>query len=643
MNKVPTTCRCLLVPALALLIVQGLTMVSPYPAWAQEPPGSSEVEREIHVEFRRGTLSMPEGRTQAAPQDVSVDPSELREAFQQFGVERVAKAFPNFTPADTVAVARTGEEVRLADLSRVFTLRLPSEAGIERLVERLNELPQVVFAERNGGATTHVLRAGQINPNDDFFGSNEVQWNLLNTGQDGGENDADIDASEAWEVTTGSSGTTIGIIDSGIQDGHPDLSGKVSGDGTSNFHGTHVAGIAAAKTDNGEGIAGVDWNAQLYDKSPIGSGGGDSELFDAVMGAVQNGNAEILNNSYSLCEPGTCLDEKPEPRYSVLVNRVFANAYRMNVVSAASMGNSGDNRKYYPAGLFGVGVIAVGATNRNDKRASFSTTGDHIDVSAPGKDIISTVTYGNGYDKLDGTSMASPHVAGIAGLLLAENPDLYNDDIEHIIRLSAEDKGAAGFDPQYGKGRVNAKQALEYLQSPYAVKHWAAEGGTSVEDWNFAGTFYDLPGAPDGQYVGRAHRVRTTVNFPESFSSIEDVWGRGVASTGFTAANTNFSVPYCNVVSHTATSVTLETFAFDVSRTDSSYAGWYPAKPENTKCAYTVLGDPGPHPLDVSLSGPCNLDSGEQGTWSASVSGGIGSPSYVWEVSPTYSSGWSTT
>jgi hypothetical protein len=105
--------------------------------------------------------------------------------------------------------------------------------------------------------------------------------------------------------------------------------------------------------------------------------------------------------------------------------------------------------------------------------------------------------------------------------------------------------------------------------------------------------------------VGTTHRVQTTVSFPESFSSIEDAWGRGVVSTGYSAATTNFSIPYCRVVSHTSTSVTLETFVHDVSRTNGSYAGWYPVKPSNIKCAYTVLGEPGTP--DLPPAAPSNL------------------------------------
>lgn len=353
MNDYTTTrtFSALLSSTFILLFAQGLVVASLIPVRAQERPGPSQVEREIHVQFAPGTVTLPDGQTRASPQDLTINVPALQEAFQQFGVETVAKTFPEFEPADTVATTRTGEQVRLADVSGVFTLRLPSKAGIERAVERLNELPQVVFAERNGGATTHVLTSSQVNPNDNYFGTGGEQWNLLNTGQDGGTSDADIDAPEAWDITTGSSSTVIGVIDSGVESGHPDLSGKVSGDATVSNHGTHVAGIAAAKTDNGEGIAGVDWKAQIYDQAPVGSGGGDSGLFNDVMDALQNGNAAILNNSYSLCEPGTCGDPKPEPRYSTIVRRAYANAYRMNVVFAASMGNSSDERTYYPSGF----------------------------------------------------------------------------------------------------------------------------------------------------------------------------------------------------------------------------------------------------------------------------------------------------
>lgn len=267
-----------------LLLAHGLVLAPLTTVWAQDLPDRPAVEREIHVEFAPGTIALPEGQTQATPQELTIQAPQLQETFQQFGVERVAKTFPEFTPADTIAATRTGEQVRLADVSQIFTLRLPSEAAVERAVERLNELPQVIFAERNGRAVSQVTY-----PDDQYFdasgspGSGGEQWNLLNTGQDGGTADADIDAAEAWDITTGSSNTVIGVIDTGVESGHPDLSGKVSGDAAVSDHGTHVAGIAAARTDNsGEGIAGIDWNAQVEDQ-PWGD---DQETYNSIMDAV---------------------------------------------------------------------------------------------------------------------------------------------------------------------------------------------------------------------------------------------------------------------------------------------------------------------------------------------------------------------
>jgi thermitase len=168
------------------------------------------------------------------------------------------------------------------------------------------------------------------------------------------------------------------------------------------------------------------------------------------------------------------IDGYGNPRYSTIVRLAFAYAYKYNRVAAVAMGNDYGSVVNYPA-AFGQGIIAVGATTNSDTRAPYSTTGNHIDVSAPGgywdqneRQIYSTVP-GGGYNYMSGTSMATPYVTGIASLLKGYNPSLYNDDIENIIRLSADDKGPTGWDIEYGTGRVNARNALDHLRPPYTL------------------------------------------------------------------------------------------------------------------------------------------------------------------------------
>jgi subtilisin family serine protease len=132
-------------------------------------------------------------------------------------------------------------------------------------------------------------------PNDPYF---NLQWGLHNTGQAGGESDADIDAPEAWDYEQGESSVIIGIIDTGVQGSHEDLSGKVSGESIIGHpHGTHVAGIAAANTNNGIGVAGVSWNSLIHAEEIYTSSFDDAEIYQDIKDAVQAG-AFVLNDSW---------------------------------------------------------------------------------------------------------------------------------------------------------------------------------------------------------------------------------------------------------------------------------------------------------------------------------------------------------
>jgi len=268
-----------------------------------------------------------------------------------------------------------------------------------------------------------------------------TQWYLRNDGRNGGVVGADIHAQNAWNIFTGSSSITIAIIDDGVDINHPELSGKSTGDlFVDDGHGTHVAGIAAAKANNNAGGRGVDWNAQILSKRIFNAGGayiGDGPTSTKITDAVNSGS-QILNNSWG------------GPAYSTTLAQAFAYAYKMNRTSVVSMGNTGDNTIQYPAGFNN--VIAVGATQNDDRHSPFSTTGTNIDVSAPGGinpfpnnnalDIYSTwLTTAGSYRFLAGTSQAAPQVAGLASLLKGFKSTLANDDIENLIKLSADKVG----------------------------------------------------------------------------------------------------------------------------------------------------------------------------------------------------------
>jgi hypothetical protein len=289
---------------------------------------------------------------------------------------------------------------------------------------------------------------------------------------------------------------TIAIIDTGIDETHPDLAGKIvagydfvendSDPHDLNGHGTHVAGIAAAATNNGVGVAGMDWQARIMPIRVLDEGGGGSvdAMVDGILWAYAHG-AKVINLSLG----GDSFNLSTQDA----INQVHA-AGRLVV---AAMGNSGDDTTFYPAAYNN--VLAVAATNLSDYRAPYSSYGDHCDVAAPGDGIYSTMpTYdvfmttvgghSTQYDYASGTSQATPHVAGLAALLWAVKSTLTPDQVQNAITSTAVDRGTPGWDPYYGSGRIDALAALQVYSPPAApflspIRN--ADGdGAYVVDWN---------------------------------------------------------------------------------------------------------------------------------------------------------------
>ncbi len=258
----------------------------------------------------------------------------------------------------------------------------------------------------------------------------------------------------AWNRTLGA-GVKIAVLDSGIAAGHPDIQGKVAaerdfvnGDGVAQDdhvigHGTHVAGIAAARTDNGRGIAGGCPGCKLLVGKVVRSNGGGT-IADEVEGIIwaANNGAKVIN--LSLAGPETNAAERNAVEY----------AWNKGAVIVAAAGNTNSSVPQYPAAFSR--AIAVIATDSADRRTSYSSYGSWVDVAAPGVSIVSTVP--GGYRYYSGTSFSSPHVAALAGLLAAQGRS--NSEIRSRILGTAVDLGATGRDNYYGYGRINAARAL---------------------------------------------------------------------------------------------------------------------------------------------------------------------------------------
>jgi subtilisin len=262
-------------------------------------------------------------------------------------------------------------------------------------------------------------------------------------------------------------GVKVAVIDTGIDYNHPDLSPNFAGGWDfvnddndpmdDHGHGTHVAGTVAAVYD-GVGVVGVAPGVELYALKVLDytGSGWDSDIIAALQWAVDHG-IQVSNNSY-----GGESSEEP-----TALRTAFENAQDAGVLNVAAAGNSGTaegtgDNVLYPARFDA--VIAVASTDQSDTRASFSSTGPAVELSAPGVSILST-TLGGGYGLGSGTSFASPHVTGAAALVIAAGVEdangngRINDEVRAILVQSAEDLGAAGRDNLYGWGLVNAARA----------------------------------------------------------------------------------------------------------------------------------------------------------------------------------------
>lgn len=404
-------------------------------------------------------------------------------------------------------------------------------------------------------------------------------------------------------------------------------------------HGTRVAGIAAALTHNGTGMAGVagGWGGISQNMGArliplrVGSTGSFSvtSASQGIDQAVQKG-ADIINISFRYSDQNQTL------------NQSCYNAFAQGVVTVAFMGNDGSNATKYPAGLGGKGdggfVLAVGATDANDDHRPSSNTGNHIDVVAPGENIKSLSLTGTIID-FNGTSASTPVVSGISALLLSYNSSLTDRDVKELISRSADkvlQMDSADWTDKHGWGRVNALQALQLLEPPNVLSHVTVSGGMSSQlTWNtHQHTFYNWFGPNDlnsGVYTVKQYRVYKSIAFPLEYSELPQVWARIIGTTGWGASNPNYQYPHVAVVPGTLTNTgcTVETYVYEVWNTLGQYLGYKPASPSNVTLEITVLGK---EALSVDLSGPGTVEPNVSNTWTANVSGGNGSTSYQWYV-----------
>jgi len=410
------------------------------------------------------------------------------------------------------------------------------------LIKALRAREDVVYAEPN-----YIVQPSLV-PNDEYY---SLQWHypLINLPQ-------------AWEITTGTPDTgdvIVAVIDTGVVSSHPDLTSQLTdtgydfisslsisndgdgidpdpedpGDSTvpgrSSFHGSHVAGTVAAHSDNNDGVAGVSWGARIMPIRVLGVGGGTA--YDVAQGIRY---AAGLDN-----DSGTRPTQRADiinlslggPAYSTTAASAVQAARDAGVILIAAAGNEASSLPFYPASYSG--VVSVSAVETRKEPAPYSNFGADIDVAAPGGDmlydrngdgspdgVLSTrATDISGTPEpvlsfLQGTSMAAPHVAGVAALMQAAYPGLTPDDFDGLLEagLITEDLGATGRDDIYGHGLIDALAAVEQ----------ARELGAS------------------GQLPPLLTADPTTLDFGSSQSSLEfTVSNAGTGSLAVTSVNEN--------------------------------------------------------------------------------------------------------
>jgi len=365
-------------------------------------------------------------------------------------------------------ISEFGFSVKSTLLSGTKLVAIPSGKTVDEMVRIYECLPEVEYAEPN-----YIAHAFMV-PNDTYY---SYQWHLDNDEYGG------INMESAWDISTGS-GVVVAVIDTGVAYEYyniycqaPDLAGTtfvqgydfVNNDTHPNDdegHGTHVAGTIAQTTNNNYGVAGVAFDCSIMPVKVLNETGFGyySWIADGIYYAANN-SADIISMSLGGPTPSQTLES------------AVTYAYNEGVTIVAAAGNEYQegNPPQYPA-AYDEYVIAVGATRYNETRSYYSNTGNYLDLTAPGGDVAMDQNgdgYGDGvlqqtffgepcvfaYWFFQGTSMATPHVSGVAALLIA-NGVTGPDNVRDILESTAEDKGAPGWDEEYGWGVVDAYAAL---------------------------------------------------------------------------------------------------------------------------------------------------------------------------------------
>jgi subtilisin family serine protease len=425
---------------------QGLSAQSP----ANLAGEAQEVPDRIVVELAASLPELPETIELGS---AFADDSALRTALESFGAHGMFRVFRLGG-----APLRDPQLFHGLGMHRHYVIELAPGSDLSAALRAFQACPSIAAARLDG-----IVRA-TLTPNDPLY---PQQWNASQP------SDADIDLDLAWDVSTGSPGVIIAILDTGCDYNHPDLAGALlpgfnfiannNNAQDDHGHGTSCAGIAAARANNGIGIAGVAFNCQVLPVKVLNAGGSGSwaGVASGVTWAANNG-AKVVSMSLT----GGCCDAGMDAAL------LFAEG--LDVLCVAATGNSNSSSLGYPA--VSDHCTGIGASSPCDERKNLnscdgenfwgSNFGTGIDVIAPGVQIR-TLTLGGGMtSSFNGTSAATPHAAGVCALIRSVNPTLTYTQVRDILRSSSEDQvgppseDTPGYDLFFGFGRINAHRAV---------------------------------------------------------------------------------------------------------------------------------------------------------------------------------------
>jgi len=383
-------------------------------------------------------------------------------------------------------------------------LKIPPGTSLKQAISRYRGDKRVEYVKRN-----YLMKATMV-PTDPYY---SLQWNFSNSTSGG------INMPAAWDKSTGQ-GVIVAVVDTGVAYENygtsyaqaPDLAGVsfipgwdfINNDAHPNDdegHGTHVTGTIAQSTNNGIGVAGIAFSASIMPVKVLDKNGSGSyvQVADGIRYATDHG-AKIINMSLGGSLPDTYLEDAV--RY----------AYNHGVTVVAASGNDGLNSVSYPA-AYDAYVIAVGATTSLKQKASYSNSGSALDITAPGGDTIDHNGDGYidgilqqtftppkfkvfGYYFYTGTSMATPHVSGVAALILARNSTFTPDQVRNFIQSTAEDLGPPGWDADFGWGKVDANAAV-----PNISISLSSDGVVTFGSLALGSTTSTLPGSEESVLI----------------------------------------------------------------------------------------------------------------------------------------------